>query len=113
MMFRRIRTTVFVPFAVFVLALATAGCIRMPHTATSAVADTSAIVVHNAPEGAILLVDDIAYGPATAYSGKKALRLRPGTHVVQIRSDARTIFQQEVFLGSNTTKTIQVPQQPQ
>jgi len=84
-------------------------CVRMPHSATSVVDEAPAIVIANAPEGAVLVVDGIDYGPAAAYSGNQALRLRPGTHVVEVRSAGEVVLSREVFLGASSTKTLTVP----
>ena len=95
-------------FLVSALSIAT-GCIRMPYSATTTADESPSIVISGAPEGAVLVVDDLNYGPANAYSGEQALRLRPGTHVVEVRSGGRTMLRQEIFLGSDSTKTLIVP----
>ncbi len=89
------------------------GCVHMPQSATSTVDEAPAIVIANAPEGASLWVDGVDYGAAAAYSGEQALRLRPGTHVVEVRRGEETVLRREVFLGSASTKTLTVPAGPQ
>jgi hypothetical protein len=71
--------------------------------------DSPALVVENAPEGAVLVVDGLVVGEASAYSGEHALSVRPGRHMVEVRSDGIVLLKQEVYVSGGATKTLTVP----
>ena len=68
-----------------------------------------AIAVAGAPSGTVLYVDGAAVGDPGSYDGQpNALRVEPGTHLVEVRDRAGgVIFSQRVFVESEL-KTVRV-----
>ena len=84
----------------------------MPYSSTRTVNDNPALVIANAPAGALLFVDGISVGPAIAYSGENALSILPGQHVIEVRDGQRLLLREEIYLSGNATKTLFLPAMP-
>ena len=57
-----------------------------------------------------VFVDGLDMGIASRYaSGKGALKVLPGTHVVKVERKGRVVLQEQVFLGDGATRTILIP----
>lgn len=84
------------------------GC-SYPRTNVDAVDSRPTLCFMNAPEGAIVLVDGLSMGQASAYNGKpKVLTVLPGTHEVEIVLGGAVLLKQTIFVQSEN-KTIVVP----
>ena len=81
--------------ALLVSCLALSGC-ALPTSSVRSVDESPALVVENAPEGAMLVVDGLEAGEANAYSGLHSLSVRPGRHVVEVRGDGEVLLKQDV-----------------
>lgn len=98
------------PTVIFLLAVAVAGCVY-PTSKVNTVDDRPTLSVDGAPSGSVLVVDGIVVGPAAEFaSGKQAVRLQSGTHVIRVESAGRAIFEEKVFLSSGISKSINVVQ---
>jgi hypothetical protein len=91
------------------LLLVVAAC-SMPVTQVRTVGANPSIIVQGAPEDAILILDGVRIGLASAYNGQpNALQIIPGTHTVSIiSSNGNEISTQKIFVESEI-KTINVP----
>ena len=90
-------------------ALAVAGC-SYSASQTRIPDDRPAIGVSNAPDDASLLVDGRLFGLVSQYFGdQKVLRLEPGTHIVAITLNGRTLLSEKVFLGGGEIRMLTVP----
>ncbi len=86
-----------------------AGC-SYPVSSASTVDTRPHLSVSNAPPGAVLIVDNVSVGPAAYYApDKMQLALDHGTHHVVIRSNATILFDNSVYLGDATNRTINLP----
>ncbi len=81
-------------FAAFLTACSTAETVR-------AVDSRPILEVKGAPSEARIFVDGLDMGAANT-----ALRLEPGTHVVQIRQGVDPIYQDKIFLSGAMVRTI-------
>jgi hypothetical protein len=94
----------FLAAAVLAAAVACAG----PSTVVKTVDTRPAIAVVGAPSGSALFLDGLPMGdPATFDGNPGVLRVEPGTHLVELRVDGKTVFQQRVFVESEL-KTVKV-----
>lgn len=86
-----------------------AGC-SYPHAVVSTVDARPHLSIAHAPPGATLTVDGVRVGDAASFRpGVRALALDRGTHHVVIRDGARVLFDNVVYLGGGTTRTIDLP----
>lgn len=57
-----------------------------------------------------VFVDDLDMGAVGSYlSGKGALKVLSGTHVVRVEMQGKTVLQERLYLGDGGTKTILIP----
>lgn len=104
------RTIRNVAAAVMIAAAAASCAVKYPETRTDTVDERPQLVVANAGEGAVLIVDGVTIGPAQNFDGKPgALRLPEGTHVVEIQQNGVSVLKETVFLTDAVTRTISVP----
>ena len=93
--------------SILLTVLSFTGC-AMPTTSVRTVDDRPTIAIKNAPEGAILFVDNLNMGLANKYDGNPAiLTVEPGTHIVRVVAGNDTIYEQKVFV-EDSLKTITV-----
>lgn len=86
---------------ILALCLALTACnIHNPYTTVRSLDERPGISLSGAPAGAVLFVDGLDMGPAKAYSGHKALRLEPGSHLIELRQGGTVLFSQRVFIES-------------
>lgn len=86
-----------------------AGC-SYPHAVVGTVNARPHLSIAHAPAGATLTVDGVAVGQASSFRpGVRALALDRGTHQVVIRDGGKTLFDNSVYLGGDTTRTIDLP----
>ena len=71
-----------VPAVLIVVSVLLANACSYPKTSVRATKENSALVFKGAPATARVRVDGIEAGLATDYSGKRALGVLPGRHVV-------------------------------
>lgn len=84
------------------------GC-SYPRTNVDAVDSRPTLCFKNAPADAIVLVDGLSMGQASAYNGKpKVLTVLPGTHEVEVVLGTTVLVKQTIFVQSEN-KTIVVP----
>ena len=92
----------------FSVLLLLAGC-AYPTSSVKVLDDRPSILVQNAPQDAVLLVDGLEMGQARLYDGSnKVLLLEPGTHRVEVKSQGTLIHSEKIFLGDGETKTLSV-----
>jgi len=86
------------------LFLLLAGCVSAPVTTVRSTDTRPALALAGAPAGSQLFLDGNPLGDATLWNGQPAvLRVESGTHQVEVRDGSgKVIFQQRVFLGSET-----------
>lgn len=69
--------------------------------------DRPMLSIKGTSDTATVFVDGLNMGTASIFSGNKnALRLEPGTHLVEIRDGSQTYFKENLYLGSGSNKTI-------
>lgn len=91
---------------VIVLVLSFAGCVH-PSTTVRTLDDRPLIGIQGAPAAAIIYVNGQDMGHASEYDGEDtALRIEPGTHLIEIRDSNRVYFEDRIYAGSGSTKTI-------
>jgi hypothetical protein len=94
----------FIAAAVIVTGLACTG----PTTVVKTVDTRPAIAVVGAPSGSALFLDGLPMGDPSAFDGNPGvLRVEAGTHLLEVKVDGKTIFQQKVFAESEL-KTVKV-----
>jgi hypothetical protein len=90
--------------AVIATGLACAG----PSTVVKTVDSRPAIAVVGAPSGSALFLDGLPMGDPSAFDGDPGvLRVEPGTHLLEVKVDGKTIFTQKVFVEGEL-KTVKV-----
>jgi hypothetical protein len=78
-----------------------------PTTQVGTVDDRPHLQFSNAPFSAELTLDGTAIGPASAFDGKnKTLVVERGMHRVEVRDGDRILYAENVYLGGDMTKTI-------
>ena len=83
-----------------------------PVTRTDVVDERPQLVVANAGEGAVLIVNGVNLGEAGRYNGDPTtLRLTSGSHVVEIQRGGQIVLKEKVFLSDLAIRTIAVPSQ--
>lgn len=80
-----------------------------PVTQTKAVDARPTLSIDGAPQGSQLLIDGLVIGAADAYrSGKKSLRLQPGTHLVRVEHAGQVLLEEKVYLSDGLFKILTV-----
>jgi hypothetical protein len=94
--------------SVFVLSLL-AGC-TYPQTSANIVDSSPHLFVANAQPNAMLSIDGHIIGPAIDYRpGLRALKLPSGTHRISVVDGVKQIFDNDVYFGDGTDRTINLP----
>jgi hypothetical protein len=106
---RLIRMTTLLAAAAFaVLLSACAG--SDPATRVDIIDDRPQLIVANAAEDAMLIINGVTVGPAAQYNGSpNTLRLSKGTHVVEVEQKGQIVLTQKVFLSDDVIKTVTLP----
>ena len=55
-----------------------------------------------------VFVDGVLVGSGDAYGPEKLLGVPPGTHLVEIMENGSVIVKQKVFIGTGSTRTIEI-----
>ncbi len=101
-------------FVTAFIALGLSGCVRMPTQTTQVVDDRprlafDPVAIQGKAASYELLVDGISYGPISQYLvNKNTLPIVAGRHRVVVRNNGRTVLDETVVLGENTTRVIRV-----
>jgi len=77
----------------------------MPVTNVRTVDARPGIIIAGAPDDALLIIDGLTAGKASSYNGEpNHLVLEPGTHRVQVQQGGRTLYDQQIFVDSETKR---------
>ena len=96
-----------------VLAMSALGaCVQMP-TETQSVVDQrpqiSFQIGHAGQQGARVLVDSLDMGAVGDYAaGKGALRVLPGTHVIEVRLGSQQLLNERVYLADGVSRAFRL-----
>ena len=99
----------------FILTLATialvTGCVQMPTTESTTVDNrpqlTFKISTDNSLDNYSVFVDGLDNGSIAPFSnGTKALRVLPGTHLIEIYKGESLISSQKIYVGDGVTKEV-------
>lgn len=83
------------------------GC-AMPTTTVKSVDSRPGLAFSGASDEAELLIDGLSVGKAADFNGSpRVLTVEPGTHRVTVRQGAAVLYDQQVFIDSET-KTIRL-----
>lgn len=73
----------------------------MPTTTVRTVEERPGIIISGAPEDALLLVDGVLAGKASAYNGTPdMLTVEPGTHRIVVQQGGKALYDQQIFVDS-------------
>lgn len=83
---------------------------NQPVQETRTVDERPSILVRGAPSGAVLQVDGLVTGSIVDNGGTlQAIRIEPGSHVVAVVVNGRSILTDRLFVDGNVTKTLTIP----
>jgi hypothetical protein len=81
----------------------------LPQTTVRTGSTAPGLVVAGAPEGATLYVDGLQMGPAKQFDGNpQVLAVLEGSHKVEVRQGATSLYSEKVFVSSGETHTVRV-----
>jgi PBP1b-binding outer membrane lipoprotein LpoB len=97
----------------FVILLFIAGCSMQPTSSNSIVDDNPRLTFKISSElakiNADVVIDGISYGPVDQFLvGKNTVAIIDGKHKIEIVVANEVIYSTTMFLGTNTTTTIEV-----
>lgn len=93
---------------VFLVAALLGGC-TLPQTTVHTGSAQPGLIVKGAPAGAVLYVDGLQAGAASQYDGNpRVLAVLEGTHKVEVRVGATSVFSDKIFVGNGETHTVTV-----
>lgn len=99
-------------FAVLLASFAVSGCVQMPTETQSVVDQRPQISFHIGNDGqqaARVLVDRLDMGAVGDYAtGKGALRVLPGTHLVEVRLGAQQLLNERVYLADGVARAFRL-----
>lgn len=99
-------------FAVLLGAASVSGCVQMPTESQSVVDQRPQISFQIANEGqqaARVLVDRLDMGAVGDYvAGKAALRVLPGTHVVEVRLGSQQLLNERVYIADGVSRSFRL-----
>ncbi|BEU04323.1 hypothetical protein OAG1_31230 [Agarivorans sp. OAG1] len=105
------KATVFVLLFSF---LGLAGCVQMPTTTSTTVDNRPQLSFIAASDNVVLSeykvwVDGLESGLASDYKADSAaLRLLPGSHVIELKRNEEVILKEKIYLGDGVTKQVVV-----
>lgn len=95
--------------APMLILLALADC-SYPQSVATTVDTRPHLSIANAPPEAQLTVDNVQLGDAAQYApDKKQIKLEHGTHHIVITVSGTVLFDNVVYLGDGTNRTIELP----
>ena len=93
-------------------ALGTTACVQMPTEKQNVVnlqAQISFTVANERLYPAQVLVDGLPMGSIGDYqTGTAALRIKPGSHVIQVLIGSQKLLDEKVYVGDGVTKTFDI-----
>jgi len=99
-------------FAAMLAVVALSGCVQMPTETQSVVDQRPQISFHlkNDAQGAArVFVDRLDMGAVGDYAaGKGALRVLPGTHIVEVRTGAELLLNERVYLADGVSRSFRL-----
>lgn len=91
---------------ILMISISLAGC-SMPATTVKTVDSRPSISIAGAPTGATLMVDGRQIGNAVDYNGEPhVLLLEPGTHRVVVTQSGSVIYDQQIFVDSESKRIV-------
>ena len=89
--------------------LSIAAC-SYPQSSASTVDSRPQLSIANAPPNSLLTIDNVQLGDAAQYApDKKQIALDHGTHHIVITASGTVLFDNLVYLGDGTNRTIELP----
>ncbi|MFB1072247.1 hypothetical protein [Vibrio diabolicus] len=87
------------------------GCVQMPTTKSIAVDNRPQLTfkntTNNSPNDYSIFIDGLDNGSIAPFSnGTKALRVLPGTHLIEIYKGDKLISSQKIYVGDGVTKEV-------
>ncbi|WP_243883689.1 hypothetical protein [Shewanella algae] len=87
------------------------GCVQMPTTTSSTVDNRPQIVFKisdiSDTKGMRVIVDGLDNGPVAPFTnGTQALRILPGTHIIEILNGDTVISSQKIYVSDGVTKEV-------
>ncbi|WP_420787829.1 hypothetical protein [Shewanella chilikensis] len=87
------------------------GCVQMPTTTSSTVDNRPQIIFkvsdNSGVEGMRVIVDGLDNGPVAPFTnGTQALRILPGTHIIEILNGDTVISSQKIYVSDGVTKEV-------
>lgn len=87
------------------------GCVQMPTTSSSTVDNRPQIVFkvsdNSGVEGMRVIVDGLDNGPVAPFTNStQALRILPGTHIIEILNGDTVISSQKIYVSDGVTKEV-------
>jgi len=99
-------------FAAVLAVVSLSGCVQMPTETQSVVDQRPQISFHlkNDVQGAArVFVDRLDMGAAGDYAaGKGALRVLPGTHIVEVHLGAESLLNERVYLADGVSRSFRL-----
>jgi len=101
-------------FAVLLAGAALSGCVQMPTEKQSVVDQRPQVsfqIASEAQGAARVLVDGLDMGAAGGFAaGTSALRVLPGTHVVEVRLGSQVLLSERVYLADGVARSFRLNQ---
>lgn len=99
-------------FAVLLAVSVLGGCVQMPTESQSVVDQRPQIsfnISHEAQQAGRVLVDRLDMGAVGDYvAGKGALRILPGTHVIEVRLGSQQLLNERVYLADGVSRAFRL-----
>ena len=95
--------------AVFCSTLILSGCVTTPTEMAGVKDDRPYIMFDGASNNDMIVLDGMMMGKAVDYiRGKSALRIEPGTHVIEIRRGDKILLEQKFYISRGSSKSFKV-----
>ncbi|MDO6498928.1 hypothetical protein [Photobacterium sanguinicancri] len=97
----------------FIFLITLSGCIQMPTTESKAIDNRPQVMFVSQNildfDGYTVHVDGLDMGDIQSFTtGKQALRLLSGTHVIEIYKEGNLVTSKKIYLGEGVTKEVVV-----
>jgi hypothetical protein len=98
------------PVVIAMLLLTAVGCGGGPYRTVHTGRDEGYLRFVGGRPGQIVYVDGVPRGSAEEFSGKPGvLAAPPGLRTIEVREGDQVIMRDQVFIGSGSTKTVDLP----
>ena len=85
------------------------GCVNTPTETAGVKDDRPYIMFDGVASNDMIVLDGIGMGKASDFiSGKSALRIEPGTHMVQIRRNDEVVLEQKFYIARGSSKSFTI-----